>query len=71
MTISQLHSFFIRCVVALHILCFFYEIEDSVGLIHATHTLKRSQYFYFLSPKPYENVNFISHQCIDKDFQKS
>lgn len=68
--LNQFHHFSICRTVTLHILCSFYAIEDSVGLIHATDTLKRSSSIYGLSLKPEEGVNFITHAFIDKDFSK-
>lgn len=68
--LNQIHPYSILRAVAFHILCCLYEVEDSICLIHTTHTLKHTLHIYFLSPKSDKNVSFISHQSVDKDFQK-
>lgn len=68
--LNQIHPFAICRIIAIQIICHFYGISDSIGLFHATHTLKRFNAFYSFSPKPSKNVIFIAHSAIDKKIYK-
>lgn len=68
--LCQFNLFSLHRAAALHILCTFYLITDSVGLIHTTHPLKRAPPLYCLSSRPGNNISFVSHKSIDRGYQQ-
>lgn len=69
--LNQFNPFSLCRTAALHILSTFYSLPDSVGLIHASHSLKRAASLYYLSPRIGKNISFLSHKSINKDYQIS
>lgn len=50
--LHQIHPFAICRAITIYIICSFYGIEDSLGLIRATHIIKHTSSIYTLSAKP-------------------
>lgn len=69
--LHQIHPFAIRRAITIYIICSFYGIEDSLGLIRATHIIKRTSSVYTLSPKPGMGASFIAHSSIDTKFSEN